>query len=177
MNGVEKFVTETTETIEDEEQKALEKPNAKARPRMKSTITPTPVSVPLQERKWRDVNPGRHDRYVISKAMIRLLRHDQTILRETDGAVKFDDTIVEFKKKRFDGALQWSFEDWTSILARGGGQKARFQTLPDTVCFSQQSQVILVVLQLILSCKTTYCYRKDLPSTSTSSGMWVKCIQ
>ena len=46
---------------------------------MKSTITLTPVSVPLRERKWMDVNPGSYDHecYVISKAMIRLLRHDQ----------------------------------------------------------------------------------------------------
>ena len=30
--------------------------------------------------------------------MIRLLRHDQTIPRETDGVVKFDDIKEEFKK-------------------------------------------------------------------------------
>ena len=60
--------------------------------------------------------------------MTRLLRHDQTIARETDGAVKFDDMIEELKKKKkFDGALQWSIEDWISILARGGGQKKRIQ--------------------------------------------------
>ena len=60
--------------------------------------------------------------------MTRLLRHDQTIARETDGAVKFDDMIEELKKKKkkFD-ALQWSIEDWISILARGGGQKKRIQ--------------------------------------------------
>ena len=58
MNGVEKYLTETTETIEDEEHGALGKPIAKARPRMKSTITLTPVSVPLHEREWADVNPG-----------------------------------------------------------------------------------------------------------------------
>ena len=35
VNGVEKYVTETTETIEDEEHRALGKPIAKARPPMK----------------------------------------------------------------------------------------------------------------------------------------------
>ena len=89
VNVVEKYVTETTETIEDEEHGAWEKPIAKARPRMKSTMTLTPVSVPLHERKWVDVNPGSCDQkcYVISKALIRLLRHDQTISRETEGTV------------------------------------------------------------------------------------------
>ena len=49
-------------------------------------------------------------------------------LRKLNGAVKFDDILEEFKKKkRFDGALQWSIEDWILILARGGGQKKRFQ--------------------------------------------------
>ena len=40
--------------MEDEEHGALGKPIAKARPRMKSTIMLTPVSVPLRERKWVD---------------------------------------------------------------------------------------------------------------------------
>ena len=90
VNGVEKYVNETTETLEDEEHGVLGKPIAKARLRMKSTITLTPVSVPLLERKWVDVNPGSYDHecFVVSKAMTRLLRHDRNIPRETDGAVK-----------------------------------------------------------------------------------------
>ena len=62
--------------------------------------------------------------------MTRLLRHDQTIARETEGAVKFDDMIEELKKKKkkiIDGSLQWSIEDRICILVRGGGQKKRFQ--------------------------------------------------
>ena len=46
VNGVEKYVTETTETIGDEEHRALGKSIAKARPRLKSSITLTPVTVP-----------------------------------------------------------------------------------------------------------------------------------
>ena len=61
VNGVEKYVTETTETMEDEEHGALGKPIAKARPQMKPTVTLTPVSFPLRERKWVDVNPGSYD--------------------------------------------------------------------------------------------------------------------
>ena len=68
-DGVEKYVNETTATIEDEEHGASGKPIAKARLRMKSTITLTPVSVPLRERKWVAVNPGSsdHECYAISK--------------------------------------------------------------------------------------------------------------
>ena len=61
------------------------------------------------------------------KATTRLLRHDQSIRREDDGAVLFDDVLQEFKKKRFDGALQWSIDDWISVLAKGGAPKKRFQ--------------------------------------------------
>ena len=62
--------------------------------------------------------------------MTRLLRHDQNIPRETDGAVKYEDFVEEFKKKKkkkFEGASQWSLNDWISILAKGGGAKKRFQ--------------------------------------------------
>ena len=59
--------------------------------------------------------------------MTGLLRHDQSVPQEDDGAVRFDDVLEEFKKKKFDGALQWSPEDWISTLARGGGPKKRFQ--------------------------------------------------
>ena len=31
------------------------------------------------------------------------------------------------KRKKFDGASQWSLNDWISILAKGGGAKKRFQ--------------------------------------------------
>ena len=58
--------------------------------------------------------------------MIRLLRRDQSVPREDDGAVRFDDIIDEFKKM-FDGTSQWSINEWISFLAKGGGPKKRFQ--------------------------------------------------
>ena len=36
------------------------------------------------------------------------------------------DIMEEFKKK-FDGAPQWTINDWISILTKGGGPKRRFQ--------------------------------------------------
>ena len=104
VNGVEKYVTETTETAEDEEHRASGKPIAKARPRMRLT----PVYVPLRDRKWVDVNPGIHDRecYFISKELIRLQRHDPNIPRKTNGAVNYEDVVEEFNKRKKEKSLR-----------------------------------------------------------------------
>ena len=70
-----------------------------------------------------------------------MLRHNKsndqiatTLIRiflgETDGAVKYEDIVEEFnkkKRKKFEGAPQWSLNDWISFLAKGGGAKKRFQ--------------------------------------------------
>ena len=59
--------------------------------------------------------------------MTRLLRHDRTVPREIDGAVLFGDFLEKMQEEKFDGASQWSLNDWISILAKGGGAKKRFQ--------------------------------------------------
>ena len=64
--------------------------------------------------------------FEVSKLMIRLLRHGETIPREDDGAERFDDLIEKFKVK-FDGTSPWSIDAWITFLAEGGGQKKRFQ--------------------------------------------------
>ena len=114
VNGIEKYVKETTETMENEKHGVSGKPIAKARPRLKSTIMLTRVSVPLRERKWVDVNLGSYDHvcYVILKAMTRLLRHDQNIPQETGGAVKYEDIVEDFNKEEeirgcFAMVTQW----------------------------------------------------------------------
>ena len=58
--------------------------------------------------------------------MIRLLRHDESVHREEDGAVRFDDVASIFRSE-FGGTLHWSIRAWMSFLAKGGGQKKRFQ--------------------------------------------------
>ena len=55
-----------------------------------------------------DVDPGKfsHGCFEVSKFMIKLLlRHGDTIHREDDGAVRFDDLAEKFKAK-FDGISQ-----------------------------------------------------------------------
>ena len=64
----------------------------------------------------------------MSKAMTRLLRHDQPVPRGNDGAIHCSDIIGECrKKKKFDDASQWLVEDWMSTQAKGGETKKRFQ--------------------------------------------------
>ena len=58
--------------------------------------------------------------------MIRLLRHDDTVHREDNGAVSFDD-LAELFKSRFAGTSHCSIEAWITFLAKGGGRKKRFQ--------------------------------------------------
>ena len=49
--------------------------------------------------------------------MIRLLRHEKSIPREDDGAVRFDDWIEKFKVK-FVGPSEWTVDAWVRFLAR-----------------------------------------------------------
>ena len=106
------------------------KPTAEARPRQKPTVTLTSVSIPVLERKWVDTETQRSTRskcFEVSKAITRLLRHDQKVLRGSDGAIQYNDIIGERRKKKFDGASQWPLEDWMSTVVKGGGAKKRFQ--------------------------------------------------
>ena len=130
VNGINKCVTEASETIslENVEHRVSGKPVAKARPRLKPAVTLSSISIPLRASKWIDVDSERfrQDCFVLSKAIIRLLRHDQSVPPEDDGAVRFDEIMEEFKTK-FDGPSQWPTNDWMTCLAKGEGPKKRFQ--------------------------------------------------
>ena len=79
--------------------------------------------------------------FQVSKFITRLLRHSQEVHREAGGAVHYDQVIDEYKKKQSDNteywsdevkkdfinAPYWSIEEWISVLAKGGGDKKRFQ--------------------------------------------------
>ena len=171
MNAVDKYVTESMLTSKEEDT-ASEKPIAKARPRQKPTVTLTSVSIPVRERKWIDIEAHDQKCFEVSKAITRLLRHDQSVPRGIDGAIQHNDIIEECKRKKFDDASQLLLEDWISTLAKGKGAKKRLQYCvnPTNSCTFEQFKDIQEIMLLILSCKTMYCYRKDLPSTSTTSG-------
>ena len=146
VNGVDKFVREAM-PIQEEENKASGKPIAKARPRQKPTVTLTSNSIPVHERRWIDIETQRshdHKCFEVSQAVTRLLRHDPTVPRGPDGLLHYDDTIEECRKKKFNDASQWSFENWISKLANGGGEKKRFQ-----YCLNSNSSDQFLYLQII----------------------------
>ena len=97
MNGLNKYVPEmseeTQENRNDDIGDSAWRLGAKERP--KQTSMPMPsfprVTIPFRMRKWIDVEPGEYDQSSseVSKKMIRLLRHDPSVLREEDGAVEF----------------------------------------------------------------------------------------
>ena len=58
--------------------------------------------------------------------MITLLRRDVLIPREDDGAERFDD-LIERSKVKFVGTLHRTVDAWVIFLAKGRGEKRRFQ--------------------------------------------------
>ena len=142
VNGIDKFVREAMPI--QEEETASGKPAAKARPISKSSSTSGWDFTPIEQRQWIDIETQESNDpccFQVSKFITRLLRHSQKVHREEDGAVHYDQGIEECKikqfgnteywsvemKKDFVHAPHWSIENWISVLAKGGGQKKRFQ--------------------------------------------------
>ena len=63
---------------------------ATAKPQKRETVE-LPSTIPMNERKWIDIEPSEPSlsAYEVSKKVINLLRHNQTVQREEDGAVQF----------------------------------------------------------------------------------------
>ena len=85
------------------------------------------------QRDWIVVRPGPFDKscFEVSKRMIKLLRHDSSVLREEDGAVE-NKTLAQMFRSEFASPSYWSIRTWLSDLQRGGGgPKKRFQHCVD----------------------------------------------
>ena len=82
-------------------------------------------------RKWIDINRGTFSQgnFEVSKFMIRLLRHDESALREDDESVRLDNLAL------VNPCLM----------------------LLNTSLISDQSKDLHEVLSVILFCKTVYC--------------------
>ena len=63
---------------------------AKAKPQQREYVD-TPTIIPMHDRKWIDIEPSQQTlaAYDLSKKVISLLRHNQTVQREKDGAIQF----------------------------------------------------------------------------------------
>ena len=105
--------------------------------------------------------------------MIRLLRHDDTVHREDDRAVRFDDLAELSQGLRVLrlGSASWQKQE----DKRKGFSTAWTPFLPNISCISEQSRDIQEVLSLILHCKTMCCCPMTSPSTSTTSGTLTTC--
>ena len=99
---------------------ARSKAKAKPQPRESTGIT----TIPLRERKWIDIEP--------SKKVINLLRHNQKLHREEDGAIQF--YKIKFHLRDHHSQIQnWSDDRWKACLAAGGGSKRRYQYCSDNL--------------------------------------------
>ena len=64
--------------------------------------------------------------YELSKKVISLLRHSQTVQREDDGAVQFW-RIKEHLLNHFPQIIYWSDDRWKACLSAGGRARRRCQ--------------------------------------------------
>ena len=107
---------------------ARSKAKAKPQPREYTGTT----TIPLSERVWIDIEPSKQDleSYNWSKKVINLLRHNQKLHREQDGAIQF--YKIKFHLRDYPLPIQnWSDDRWLACLAAGGGSKRRYQYCSD----------------------------------------------
>ena len=86
----------------------------------------------LGKRTWTDVEPGKQslNDYAVSKKLIHLLRHG-SLPRDNDGAIVFW-KIKDHFQDHFVFCHHWSNGKWKSIVARGGGNKKKFEYCTDS---------------------------------------------
>ena len=63
---------------------------AKEKPQPRELVGTT-ATIPIHQRRWIDIEPSKQNlaSYDLSKKVINLLRHNQTLQREEDGAIEF----------------------------------------------------------------------------------------
>ena len=136
VNNYVKYDTQSLASPQEEEAvpasseviAARSKAKAKPQPRESSGTT----TIPLGERIWIDVVPSKQDvdSYNLSKKVINLLRHNQKLHREQDGAIQF--YKIKFHLREHHLPIQnWSDDRWLACLAAGGGPKRRYQYCSD----------------------------------------------
>ena len=75
---------------------------AKAKPQPRALVGTT-ATIPIHERRWIDIEPSKQNlaSYDLSKKVINLLRHNQTLQREEDGAIEFCKNKISSSKSSF----------------------------------------------------------------------------
>ena len=106
---------------------------AKAKPQPRE-LAGTTATIPIHQRRWIDIEPSKQDlaSYDLSKKVINLLRQNQTLQREDDGAIEF--CKIKFHLRNHHSQIQnWSDDRWKACLAAGGGSKRRYQYCSDNL--------------------------------------------
>ena len=105
----------------------LLQPDQRQKQNHKREPVDTPSIIPMHERKWIDIEPSAPTlaAYDVSKKVISLLRHNQTVQREEDGQFNSGEL---FHLRNHSSQVQLSSDErWKSCLAAGGGSKRRYQ--------------------------------------------------
>ena len=86
----------------------------------------------MGERTWTDIEPQEYSPsdYSVLKKLDNLLRHG-SLPREDDGTIEFW-RMKDYLRNHFVYCHHWSDEKWKSSMARGGGNKKRFQYCTDS---------------------------------------------
>ena len=104
---------------------------AKAKPQQREPVDTT-TTIPMHEGRLIDIEPSEQTlaAYDLSKKVISLLRHIQTVQREKDGAIEF--YRIKFYLRNHSSQVQhWSDDRWKACLTAGGGSKRRYQYCSD----------------------------------------------
>ena len=127
--GTVKYVIDSTENntenpADPQEEESLQTNSSVVAARSKAKAKPQPrefagtTTIPLRERRWIDIEPSKQDldSYDFSKKVINLLRHNQTLHREEDGAIQF--CKIKFHLRDHHSQIQnWSDDRWKAWLA------------------------------------------------------------
>ena len=117
---------------------------AKAKPQRRISASSSTKTVPIGERTWTDIEPQDYSSidYPVLKQLTTLLRHG-SLPREDDRAIEFW-RLKDYLRNDFVQCQHWSDEKWKSTMAKGGGNKKRFQYCTDP---SRQEILYLRALQ------------------------------
>ena len=115
---------------------------------------PQELSLPIGERKWTDVEPENFLQSITQcqKQLSTLVRHGH-LRREDDGAIEFW-RIQAYLRKDLERSQHWSDEKWKSTIAKGEGNKQRFQYCTDPsrqeILLSPSSSIPLITEQWLI---------------------------
>ena len=99
------------------------KTKAKSQPRV---LVGTTATIPIHEKRWIDIESSKQDfdSCNLSKKVINLLRHNQTLQREENGALEF---YRKFYLRNHHSQIQvWSCNLWKACLTAWGKSKKKF---------------------------------------------------